>query len=462
METLSCFKAYDIRGELGVTLDEVIARRIGRAYSAWLRPARVVIGGDNRLSTAGLKQALAAGLQAGGADVIDIGMVGTEEVYFATRALNACGGIQVTASHNPAHYNGMKLVREEAKPISSDSGLLAIKALAEANQFPPSPVGRYRQLDHRTPYLDHLLSYLQGQPLRPLRVVVNAGNGAAGPMLDALEQRLCRMGCEMTWIKIHHTPDGRFPHGVPNPMLPENRAATQAAILNHRADIGLAWDGDFDRCFIFDEQGAYLDAYYVVSLLADALLARTPGETILHDPRLIWATRETIMRHGGTPVETKTGHAFMKERMRQENALYGGEMSAHHYFRAFGYCDSGMIPALLMLQLLGERPQPLSAWAAGLRARFPVSGEINCRVEDPAQVMRIVEARYRADALSVTHIDGVSMAFATWRFNLRCSNTEPLLRLNVESRGDRPLMQAKTRELLALIAASPVAGSPGV
>ncbi|WKZ92187.1 phosphomannomutase CpsG [Chimaeribacter arupi] len=458
MDTLSCFTAYDIRGDVGVTLDEAIARRIGRAYSAWLRPARVVIGGDNRLSTAGLKQALADGLQAGGAEVIDIGMVGTEEVYFATRALHACGGIQVTASHNPAHYNGMKLVREGAKPISGDSGLPAIRALAEANVFPVSPAGRYRQLDHRTPYIDHLLSYLHGQPLRPLRVVVNAGNGAAGPILDALEQRLRLMGSEMTWLTLHHAPDGHFPHGVPNPMLPENRAATQAAIRRYRADIGLAWDGDADRCFIFDERGEYLEGCYVVSLLAEALLARAPGETILHDPRLIWAARETITQCGGIALETKTGHAFMKERMRQENALYGGEMSGHHYFRAFGYCDSGMIPALLMLQLLGERPQPLSAWVAALKARFPVSGEINCRVEDPAQVMRTVEAHYRAEGVVVSHTDGLSMAFAAWRFNLRRSNTEPLLRLNVETRGDRPLMQAKTSELLALIAPSPAAG----
>ncbi|WP_249621133.1 phosphomannomutase [Desulfuromonas sp. CSMB_57] len=448
MTILPCFKAYDIRGRLPDELNEDIAWRIGRAYAAYLRPERVVVGRDVRLSSAALCDALSAGLMAGGAEVFDIGLCGTEEIYFATFAAGMDGGIMVTASHNPMDYNGMKLVRQGARPISGDSGLHAIRELVAQNIFAPAAKSGSRSvMEVRADYVAHLLGYVEVGQLRPLKIVVNAGNGCAGPVLDALEERL-----PFEFIKIHHQPDGTFPHGIPNPLLPENRAATAEAVLAHGADLGIAWDGDFDRCFLFDEQGAFIEGYYVVGLLAAAFLQHHPGARIIHDPRLTWNTVDLVRGLGGTPVMSKTGHAFIKERMRAEDAVYGGEMSAHHYFRDFAYCDSGMIPWLLVTELMSRRGQPLSRLVGERIARYPASGEINRRLRDPAATLARIEAHYLGAARGADFTDGLSMEFDRWRFNLRSSNTEPVVRLNVESRGDQALMEDKTREILGLMA----------
>ncbi|MGQ5523620.1 phosphomannomutase CpsG [Chitinimonas sp. PSY-7] len=453
--SLNCFKAYDIRGRLGDELNEEIAYRIGRAYAAHLQPKRVVLGCDVRLSSESLKQALANGLMDAGVDVIDIGMTGTEEVYFAAFHLDVDGGIEVTASHNPMDYNGMKLVRRGAQPISGDTGLLAIRALAESAVFPASE--RRGMLQRQTilaDYVTHLLTYIDSAKLRPLRLVVNAGNGAAGHVIDQIEAEFSRRNVPIQFIKVHHEPNGHFPNGIPNPLLPENRADTAEAVRKHGADMGIAWDGDFDRCFLFDERGEFIEGYYIVGLLAEAFLQNKPGQKIIHDPRLTWNTVEVVGTAGGTPVLCKTGHAFIKERMRLEDAAYGGEMSAHHYFRDFAYCDSGMIPWLLVAQLLSTKQQPLSSMVSERIARFPSSGEINRRLEDAAAAIARVEAHYAPDALEIDRTDGISLSFADWRFNLRSSNTEPVVRLNVESRGDIPLMQQKTEEILKLLGGS--------
>ncbi len=447
LRELDCFKAYDIRGRVPTELDADVAARIGRAYAACIRPGSVILGEDMRLSSPMLVAALAESLVASGVDVIRIGMCGTEEVYFATADLAAGGGIMVTASHNPADWNGMKLVREGARPVSGDTGLDEIRRLAERGAGPPpAPAGTVRAVDARARYIDHLLGYVSIDALRPLRIVVNAGNGCAGAVVDALAPHL-----PFELIRLQHEADGRFPNGVPNPLLVENRRVTSEAVVAAGADLGVAWDGDFDRCFLFDETGAFVEGYYIVGLLAAALLARHGGGKIIHDPRLVWNTIDVVRRHGGVPVVSKTGHAFIKERMRAEDALYGGEMSAHHYFRDFNYCDSGMIPWLLVAGLVSTSNRPLSVHLAEAIGRFPVSGEINRRVRDAAGLMATIRARHEGQAIAITDTDGLSMEFADWRFNLRLSNTEPLLRLNVESRGDSALMTRQTAALLALI-----------
>lgn len=449
MDDLSCFKAYDIRGEAGVTLTADLVRRTGRAFGEWRQARRVVIGGDVRLTSDAFRQALAEGLLASGADVIDLGVTGTEEIYFATRHLHADGGIEVTASHNPAGDNGLKLVREDARPVSNDNGLLTIKALVQQNTFPPRKPGRYQQYDARPAWVAHLLGMLTQIPERSLRIVVNAGHGAAGPAFDALEAGLRARGVDLEVLRLHHQPDGHFPAGVPNPMLAENQRVTADVVRARRADFGVAWDGDFDRCFFFDEHGEFIESYYLVGLFAEWFLAQSPGSAILLDPRLIWNTLDTVKQHGGRAVISRTGHAFIKARMREENAIYGGEMSGHHYFRDFGYCDSGMIPLLLMLQILGRSTAPLSHYVQAAQQRYPVSGEINLTVADPQLVQQRLIQHY-PDAQR-DDCDGLSLAFADWRFNLRVSNTEPLVRLNVETRGDPSLLAAKTTELLTLI-----------
>jgi phosphomannomutase/phosphomannomutase/phosphoglucomutase len=447
METLDCFKAYDVRGRVPDQLNEDIARHIGQAFAEVVKPQRVVVGHDIRLSSEAIKGALADGLMAQGVDVYDIGLCGTEEIYFATSHAEMDGGIAVTASHNPKDYNGMKFVREGSRPISGDTGLFDIRDLAAAGNFTAAASrGTLHALDTDDAYVRHLLGYVDVGTLKPLKIVVNAGNGGAGRVIDLLEPHL-----PFEFIKVHHDPDGHFPNGVPNPLLEENRAPTIAAVREHGADLGIAWDGDFDRCFFFDAAGEFIEGYYLVGLLAEAFLMTHPGEAIVHDPRLTWNTRAMVERLGGRPVESKTGHAFIKERMRTENAIYGGEMSAHHYFRDFAYCDSGMIPWLLVAGLISVRGQSLTELVHERMAAFPCSGEINRSIGDPQTVLRAMEARYAPGALVVQHIDGLSVAFSDWRFNLRCSNTEPVVRLNVESRGDRALMEARTAELLELI-----------
>jgi len=449
MEQLSCFKAYDVRGRVPEELDEDLAYRIGRAYAAWLAPARVVVGRDVRTSSLPLTAALASGLTDSGVEVYELGLCGTEQVYFYTSHLKADGGIMVTASHNPPDYNGMKFVREESRPISGDCGLKELESLAAGQAFPPVTTSRGKRVsvDGLSAYLTHLLSYVDLGALKPLKVVANAGNGCAGPVLDRLAGHL-----PFQFIKLFNEPDPTFPQGVPNPLLPENRQATSRAVREHKADVGLAWDGDFDRCFFFDEQGNFIEGYYLVGLLAQGLLAHHPGSAIIHDPRLTWNTMEMVREAGGRPVMSKTGHAFIKERMRLENALYGGEMSGHHYFRDFAYCDSGMIPWLLVLEIMSRKGRPLSALVRDRMERYPVSGEINRRLADPDAALRRIEAFYGDAALHYDYTDGLSLEFQQWRFNLRKSNTEPVLRLNVETRQDPVLLREKTAELLEQLA----------
>ena len=447
MSTLTCFKAYDVRGRIPDELNTEIAYRIGRAYAEYLKPKSVVVGYDIRLTSFEMSRSLMDGLTDGGADVIDIGESGTEEIYFATSHLNVDGGICVTASHNPKDYNGMKFVREQSKPISGDTGLKDIQLLAEQNNFAAvSQKGTVTAQDTRPAYIQHLLTYVDVPQLSPLKIVCNAGNGGAGAVIDDIESSL-----PFEWVKVHHNADGNFPNGVPNPLLEENRAPTADAIKANGADMGIAWDGDFDRCFFFDETGDFIEGYYIVGLLAEAFLKKDANNKVVHDPRLVWNTIDIAQSLGGQAVQSKTGHAFIKERMRLEDAVYGGEMSAHHYFRDFAYCDSGMIPWLLVAELMSQSGKKLSQLVQERMAAFPCSGEINQRLQNPATVIEKIQQHYAPDAVAVDFTDGLSINYDQWRFNLRSSNTEPVVRLNVESKADTKLMQAKTQELLALI-----------
>lgn len=457
MSSLNCFKAYDIRGKLGEELNEDIAYRIGRAYAQHLRPKSIAIGGDVRLSSETLKKALANGLMDGGVDVVDLGMTGTEEIYYAAQTLPIDGGIEVTASHNPMDYNGMKLVTKGAYPISGDTGLRDIERLVIQNEFETVNAefrGHYSTCDQLNHYVEHLLTYINAdnaENFKPLKLVVNSGNGAAGHVIDSIEAKFNQLNIPIEFIKVHHEADGNFPNGIPNPLLPENRADTINAVIEHHADFGIAWDGDFDRCFLFDEKGQFIEGYYIVGLLAEAFLQKQPGAKIIHDPRLSWNTIDVIRKSGGVPIMSKTGHAFIKERMRSEDAVYGGEMSAHHYFKTFGYCDSGMIPWLLIAELLCVKNVSLSQAVQSYIDAYPSSGEINSTLTNPLVAISNVRKKYEPDALSVDETDGISLEFPEWRFNLRCSNTEPVVRLNVESRQNSSLMQMKTDEILALL-----------
>ena len=455
MTTLTCFKAYDIRGKLGTELNEDIAYKIGRAYGQIYQPQTIAIGCDIRLSSEGLKQATIRGLNDAGVNVLDLGMTGTEEVYFAAFHLDVQGGIEVTASHNPMDYNGMKLVRENARPISADTGLKEIQALAESQQFNDvEHKGTTSHYNILPEFVDHLMGYIDPAKIKPLKMVVNAGNGAAGHVIDAIEEKFKSLNVPVEFIKIHHQADGTFPNGIPNPLLFENRDSTCDAVIEHHADMGIAWDGDFDRCFLFDEKGQFIEGYYIVGLLAQAFLIKQSGEKIVHDPRLVWNTLDIVEKYQGETVQSKSGHAFIKQVMREHNAVYGGEMSAHHYFRDFAYCDSGMIPWLLTIALLSETGQSLSTLVENMIAKFPCSGEINFKVADTQITIQKLFDHYAAQHPQIDRTDGVSLDFGIWRFNVRASNTEPLLRLNIESRGEqaRP-MQDYVDELTALIQA---------
>lgn len=488
MTSLTCFKSYDIRGKLGTELNEEIAYRIGRAFSEIIAADTVVVGADCRLSSEGLKQALAQGLMDGGVNVLDMGMTGTEEIYFATSHLKLDGGIEVTASHNPIDYNGMKMVTTDSRPISANNGLLAIKRLAESQAFKPKSAikGHYQKISVMEQYIQHMLSYINCERLaqqakpnsiktkpiksKSIKLVVNAGNGAAGPVLDNIEAQLHQRHLPIEFIKVHHQADGTFPNGIPNPLLIENRQATSDAVIKHKADMGIAWDGDFDRCFLFDEKGQYVEGYYIVGLLAEAFLRKEPGATIIHDPRLIWNTIDICHDLGGTPIQSQAGHAYIKQLMRQHDGIYGGEMSAHHYFRDFNYCDSGMIPWLLITELLSNNQLTLSQAVAKQIHAYPSSGEINTVIEAPKSAIEHLRRYYKKHAIAIDESDGLSMVLIEpaptasgstqsgstdqthqWRFNLRNSKTEPLVRLNVESRGNIELMQRKTAEILKLL-----------
>lgn len=444
MNTLTCFKAYDIRGQLGTELNEDIAYRIGRAFGEYLKPKTIVVGGDVRLTSEALKMALAEGLMDAGSDVLDIGLSGTEEIYFATFHLGVDGGIEVTASHNPMNYNGMKLVREDAKPISGDTGLHDIQRLAEENNFAvpdQSKRGSYKKVSILSEYVDHLMGYIDFKNFtRPLKLVINSGNGAAGHVIDEIEKRFVAAHLPIELVKVHHHPDGHFPNGIPNPLLPECRADTEKSVIESGADIGIAFDGDFDRCFLFDENGQFIEGYYIVGLLAEAFLKKEPGAKIVHDPRLTWNTIDIVEKSGGIPIMSKTGHAFIKERMRKEDAIYGGEMSAHHYFRDFSYCDSGMIPWLLIAELLSVNNIKLSNLINGRIFMYPCSGEVNYKVKFSGEILKRLEELSITKAKRIEYIDGLSVEFEDFRFNVRISNTESLLRVNLETKGDAELL----------------------
>lgn len=446
---IDCFKAYDVRGRIPDQLNADVAYRVGNATAQFLGASKMVIGRDIRLSSAELSEAVANGIRDAGAEVLDIQLGGTEMVYFATDYLNADGGIMVTASHNPADYNGLKIVREEARPVSADTGLQDIRALAESDdRLIADKRGTHAPVNIFDHYIEHLLGYVDVPALEPLKLVVNPGNGGAGIAIDGLAPDL-----PFELIEVNYPPDGTFPNGIPNPMLLENQSVTADAVVRNKADMGIAWDGDFDRCFLFDENGGFIEGYYIVGLLAESLLASNPGGSIVHDPRLTWNTLDIVEAAGGKAVQSKSGHSFMKETMRDVDAIYGGEMSAHHYFRDFAYADSGMIPWLLVAELVSKTGKTLSELVGERQAKFPASGEINREVDDAGATLARLHEHYAGKALNVDDVDGYSFEFADWRFNIRMSNTEPVVRLNVESRGNKALMQEKTAEVLEILEA---------
>ena len=441
---ISSFKAYDIRGQLPHEINPEIAYRVGNATAEYLSAKKMILGRDIRASSKELSESMASGLMDAGVDVIDIGECGTENVYYATGELKSCGGVMVTASHNPSDYNGFKIVSENAKPISSETGLLDIRKIAESDKRLISELrGNLEQKDLNQSYVKKVLSFIDPDSLSKLKVVMNPGNGGAGVYAEYISKNM-----PIEIIKLNFDPDSSFPNGIPNPMIEENRASTSQAVIDNKADLGIAWDGDFDRCFFFDEKGNFIEGYYLVGLLAKSFLIKNRNERVIYDPRLTWNTIDVVERYGGDAIQCQSGHSFIKKSMRDNDAVYGGEMSAHHYFRDFYYCDSGMIPWLLILEMISEEKMPLSQMIQKYRERYPVSGEINLKVNNTQTIIDSIKEYYLDDALGVDETDGVGMEFEKWRFNLRASNTEPLIRLNVESNSNESLMNEKTRELV--------------
>ena len=441
---ISSFKAYDIRGQLPHEINPEIAYRVGNATAEYLSAKKMILGRDIRASSKELSESMASGLMDAGVDVIDIGECGTENVYYATGELKSCGGIMVTASHNPSDYNGFKIVSENAKPISSETGLLDIRKIAESDKRLISELrGNLEQRDLNQSYVKKVLSFIDPDSLSKLKVVMNPGNGGAGVYAEYISKNM-----PIEIIKLNFDPDSSFPNGIPNPMIEENRVSTSQAVIDNKADLGIAWDGDFDRCFFFDEKGNFIEGYYLVGLLAKSFLIKNRNERVIYDPRLTWNTIDVVERYGGDAIQCQSGHSFIKKSMRDNDAIYGGEMSAHHYFRDFYYCDSGMIPWLLILEMISEEKMPLSQMIQKYRERYPVSGEINLKVNNIKTIIDSIKEYYLDDALGVDETDGVGMEFEKWRFNLRASNTEPLIRLNVESNSNESLMNEKTRELV--------------
>jgi phosphomannomutase len=446
MEKLNSFKAYDIRGKVPSELNPDMAYKIGRSFAKHINAKKIVVGYDIRKSSLELSQALINGLTDAGADVLNIGLCGTEMIYFSTPHFNADGGIMITASHNPPEYTGMKFVKKDSVPVGYDSGLNKVEEMIIKNdlgQISPQK-GSVKKVDVMGDFINNLNQFYDPKKIKPFKVVVNAGNGCAGLALNAIESRL-----PVKMIKVFNEPDSDFPNGVPNPLLTENRKPTLDAVLNNNADLGVAWDGDYDRCFFFDERGNFIEGYYIVGLLAKSILKNFPGEKIVHDPRLVWNTLDVVKRSNGIAVQSVSGHAFIKQKMREVNSIYGGEMSAHHYFRDNAYSDSGMIPFLLVMQLMSEENKKLSELVEEMIANYPCSGEINSTIPNPAAKIEEIEKIYTHGIVDNT--DGLSVEYDNWRFNLRMSNTEPIIRLNVESKGDVLLMEEKTKELLEII-----------
>lgn len=446
MEKLNSFKAYDIRGKVPSELNTDLAYKIGRTFARYVNAKKVVVGYDVRKSSLEICEALINGLTDAGSNVVNIGLCGTEMIYFSTPYLNADGGIMITASHNPPEYNGMKFVKRESVPVGYDSGLNIVEEMILKNELGEisSSKGKVENLDVMEAFINNLSKFYDPKKIRPFKVVVNAGNGCAGLALDAIESKL-----PIKMIKVFNEPDSDFPNGVPNPLLIENRKPTTDAVLKNNADLGVAWDGDYDRCFFTDEKGNFIEGYYIVGLLAKSILKNFPGEKIVHDPRLVWNTLDVVEHSKGVAVQSKSGHAFIKQKMREVNSIYGGEMSAHHYFRDNAYSDSGMIPFLLIMQLMSEEDKSLSDLVEEMIANYPCSGEINSTIADPAGKIKEIEKLYTGGKVDKT--DGFSIEYDDWRFNLRMSNTEPIIRLNVEAKGDVLLMEEKTKELLDII-----------
>jgi phosphomannomutase len=448
MEKLNSFKAYDIRGKVPSELNPDLAYKIGRVFAKQVNANKVVVGYDIRKTSIELSEALIQGLTDAGSNVVNIGLCGTEMIYFSTPYLNADGGIMITASHNPPEYNGMKFVKRDSVPVGYDSGLNLVEEMILKNDLGElsAKKGSVEFVDVMDAFINNLNKFYDPKKIKPFKVVVNAGNGCAGLSLDAIESRL-----PVKMIKLFNEPDSEFPNGVPNPLLIENRKPTIDAVLKNNADLGVAWDGDYDRCFFFDEKGSFIEGYYIVGLLAKSILKKFPGERIVHDPRLVWNTLDVVAKGKGIAVQSKSGHAFIKQKMREVNSIYGGEMSAHHYFRDNAYSDSGMIPFLLIMQLMSEEDKTLSDLVEEMIATFPCSGEVNSTIADPAGKIKEIEKIYTGGKVDTT--DGLSVEYDNWRFNLRMSNTEPIIRLNVESKGDVLLMEEKTKELLDIIRA---------
>ena len=454
MSELTCFKAYDIRGELGIDIDTQIAYRIGRAVAQHFNAKSVVVGRDARETSPEFADAVSSGIMDAGADVLDIGLSGTEEMYWAVTEFKADAGIIVTASHNPINYNGMKIVKSASRPLDDEVDFKVIKKLSEDEAWSKNNSNGTRSdiaEKARVKYVKQVVSFIETKKIKPLKIVVNCGNGAAGPTFDAIAKSLLEEGAPLEFIRVHHEPDDTFPNGIPNPLLVENRPATANAVISEGADLGVAFDGDFDRCFFFDETGAFIGGEYVLSLLATSFLDKNPGSNIIHDPRVIWNVQDIVTSKGGKAIQSKTGHAFIKQAMRQTEAIYGGEMSAHHYFKDFAYCDSGMVPWLLIMELLSTSGMPLSALVKSQFEAFPSSGENNFTVEDADVAIETVLQKYKPDALSIDDTDGVSLSFDNWRFNLRKSNNEPLVRLNIEARGNAVDINQKLEDIKSLI-----------
>ena len=454
MGELDCFKAYDVRGEIGKNFNPEICYRISRAFAKFFQAKRIVIGYDARSTSIDLTESAIQGLRDEGVEVFELGLCGTEEVYWATTNFNACGGIEVTASHNPINYNGLKFVKSQSRPLNPIKELAVIKDLAEKDKF-----GAKKKLgircdfreEARESYIKKLLTFVNTGLFRDYKVVVNSGNGAAGPTFDCLRNKLSDLSCPLIFEHMFSEPDGNFPNGVPNPMNSENQMPTRVKVLELSADLGVAFDGDFDRCFICDEEGNFIEGEYIVALLSKIFLKQEAGATIVHDPRVVWAIQEVVRRNGGTFVQSMTGHAFFKEKIRESNAIYGGEMSAHHYFRDFCFCDSGMIPWLKIVEFMSLQELPLSEIIRPIRESFPSSGEINFEVRDSNVAMARISENFDKDSVCKDYSDGLSLTFKDWRLNLRQSQTEPLIRLNIESRGNRELIGKKLDEINALI-----------
>ena len=444
------FKAYDVRGIYPTDIDEDGARAIGRAYVEQFEPKRIAVGRDMRVSSPTMSAAVIEGAAAAGAEVVDVGLVGTEMVYFAVGHLDVDGGIQVTASHNPKEYTGMKIVRRGAMPVGGDSGLLDIRDRAMSQADTPGarhrtgPKGTVREEDVFPGFVEKVLSFIDVEAVERKRVVIDAANGMAGVMLPPVLERI-----PIDAVPYYFEPDGTFPNHEPNPLLPENREFVIGKVREDGAELGVAFDGDADRCFFIDDTGEFVPGDFVTALMAESMLEKYPGAKVIYDVRASWAVRETIERAGGTPLINRVGHAFIKQRMREEDAVFAGEVSGHYYFRDFYQADSGVIPFLLMLELLSKRGKPLSQLLRPYRERYFLTGELNVPVSDVAVKLQEIKERFGQEG-KVSHLDGVSVEAEDWHFNVRPSNTEPLLRLNLEALSQE-LMEQKRDEVLALM-----------